>query len=95
MAGQTSSFMVTVLRPTRNGREECVANASRLVPGDVLVLPPNGCIMPCDAMLLTGTCIVNESMLTGAYIFALELNPFSISLKAIFRRHETSRDIFY
>ncbi|KOB74464.1 putative ATPase type 13A3 [Operophtera brumata] len=42
MAGQTSSFMVTVLRPTRTSREECVVNASRLVPGDVLVLPPNG-----------------------------------------------------
>lgn len=37
----------------------------QLVPGDVLVLPPNGYIMPCDAVLLTGSCIVNESMLTG------------------------------
>lgn len=65
MAGSTSAFTVTVLRPTRMGREECVVNASRLVPGDVLVLPPDGCVMPCDAMLLTGTCIVDESMLTG------------------------------
>ncbi|XP_049865896.1 polyamine-transporting ATPase 13A3-like isoform X2 [Pectinophora gossypiella] len=65
MAGTTSAFTVTVLRPSRSGREECVVNASRLVPGDVLVLPPDGCVMPCDAMLLTGTCIVDESMLTG------------------------------
>lgn len=65
MAGSTSSFTVTVLRPTKHGREECVVNASRLVPGDVMVLPPDGCVMPCDAMLVTGTCIVNESMLTG------------------------------
>ncbi|KAL5014330.1 hypothetical protein ScPMuIL_008600 [Solemya velum] len=36
-----------------------------LVPGDVLVVPPHGCIMTCDAVLITGTCIVNESMLTG------------------------------
>lgn len=36
-----------------------------LVPGDILELPPNGCVMQCDAVLLTGTCIVNESMLTG------------------------------
>ncbi|XP_058876832.1 LOW QUALITY PROTEIN: polyamine-transporting ATPase 13A3 [Acipenser ruthenus] len=36
-----------------------------LVPGDVIVIPANGMIMPCDAALLSGSCIVNESMLTG------------------------------
>lgn len=36
-----------------------------LVPGDVLVIPSHGCVMHCDAVLLTGNCIVNESMLTG------------------------------
>ncbi|XP_013148950.1 PREDICTED: probable cation-transporting ATPase 13A3 isoform X2 [Papilio polytes] len=36
-----------------------------LSPGDVLVLPPNGCILQCDAVLLTGSAILNESMLTG------------------------------
>lgn len=36
-----------------------------LVPGDVMLIPPNGTIMPCDAVLISGTCIVNESMLTG------------------------------
>ena len=36
-----------------------------LVPGDVIAIPADGCIMPCDAVLLAGTCIVNESMLTG------------------------------
>ena len=36
-----------------------------LVPGDVIVVPAHGCIMTCDAVLITGTCIVNESMLTG------------------------------
>ncbi|CAB3243695.1 unnamed protein product [Arctia plantaginis] len=75
MAGSTSAFTVTVLRPTRTGREECVVNASRLVPGDVLVLPPDGCVMPCDAMLLTGTCIVNESMLTGESVPVMKGPP--------------------
>ncbi|XP_072945852.1 polyamine-transporting ATPase 13A3 isoform X2 [Epargyreus clarus] len=36
-----------------------------LCPGDVLVLPPRGCMMHCDAVLLTGAAILNESMLTG------------------------------
>ncbi|XP_061189779.1 polyamine-transporting ATPase 13A3-like [Saccostrea echinata] len=36
-----------------------------LVPGDIISIPRNGCIMQCDAVLLTGNCIVNESMLTG------------------------------
>nr|XP_023026840.1 probable cation-transporting ATPase 13A3 [Leptinotarsa decemlineata] len=36
-----------------------------LVPGDIMEIPSYGCTMHCDAVLLTGTCIVNESMLTG------------------------------
>ncbi len=38
----------------------------QLVPGDVIVVPPHGCVMACDAVLLSGNAIVNESMLTGA-----------------------------
>ena len=38
---------------------------SCLVPGDLLMIPPHGCLMACDAVLLSGNCIVNESMLTG------------------------------
>ncbi|XP_078063851.1 polyamine-transporting ATPase 13A3 isoform X2 [Mustelus asterias] len=36
-----------------------------LVPGDIIVIPTHGTIMPCDSVLLSGTCVVNESMLTG------------------------------
>src|SRR5688572_16838481 len=39
-------------------------NSECLVPGDVFEVPEN-CNIPCDAILLTGSCIVNESMLTG------------------------------
>ncbi|XP_042233041.1 polyamine-transporting ATPase 13A3-like isoform X2 [Homarus americanus] len=39
--------------------------SDHLVPGDVVVIPPQGCMMQCDAVLLQGNCIVNESMLTG------------------------------
>ncbi|XP_068196725.1 polyamine-transporting ATPase 13A3-like [Antennarius striatus] len=41
------------------------ALSTDLVPGDVIVLPANGMVMPCDAALVQGSCIVNESMLTG------------------------------
>lgn len=39
----------------------------QLVPGDILVLPSQGCVMYCDAVLLNGSCIVNESALTGKH----------------------------
>ena len=38
-----------------------------LVPGDIIEIPKNGCVMQCDAVLLAGNVIVNESMLTGVY----------------------------
>jgi P-type E1-E2 ATPase len=40
-------------------------DSSDLVPGDCLVLPHKGGLMPCDAALVTGECVVNESSLTG------------------------------
>lgn len=44
--------------------EESVSS-EELVPGDCLVIPQEGLLMPCDAALLVGECLVNESMLTG------------------------------
>ena len=29
-------------------------NATELVPGDVIAIPSNGCLMPCDAVLVAG-----------------------------------------
>ena len=40
-------------------------SSSELVPGDILVIPPEGMDMQCDAVLLSGRVIVNESSLTG------------------------------
>lgn len=41
-------------------------DSSELVPGDVYeVTDPNLGQFPCDSLLLSGDCIVNESMLTG------------------------------
>lgn len=64
----------------------------KLVPGDVIAIPQHGCVMTCDAVLITGTCIVNESMLTGkgeelevfqnVFISVLLLLLLSISMKS-------------
>ena len=45
--------------------ETCELMSSELVPGDVIIIPAGGCVMSCDAVLLLGTAIVDESMLTG------------------------------
>lgn len=37
----------------------------QLVPGDIFLVPAHGGVMQCDAVLMNGTAIVNESMLTG------------------------------
>uniref|UniRef100_A0AAR2IZ58 Polyamine-transporting ATPase 13A3 n=1 Tax=Pygocentrus nattereri TaxID=42514 RepID=A0AAR2IZ58_PYGNA len=50
------------------------AMSTDLVPGDVMVIPSNGTIMPCDAVLISGTCIVNESMLTGESVPVTKTN---------------------
>lgn len=49
----------------RGGDKVEIIPSEHLVPGDLLVIPPQGCMMQCDAVLLKGNCIVNESMLTG------------------------------
>ena len=39
--------------------------SSDLVPGDVILVPDHGCQLLCDAVLLEGQAIMDESMLTG------------------------------
>ena len=43
-------------------------SSESVAPGDVIVIPPTGLSMPCDAALLTGHAIVNEAMLTGGCV---------------------------
>ena len=66
------SDTVQIVRHTQSGVETttgsclCVTvSTETLVPGDIVVIPTHGCVMHCDAVLLVGNCIVNESMLTG------------------------------
>ncbi|NXY38895.1 AT132 ATPase, partial [Pomatorhinus ruficollis] len=56
------SVGVQVRRP---GGEELVVSSAELVPGDCIRVPAAGVLLPCDAALLTGECMVNESLLTG------------------------------
>ncbi|XP_076292849.1 polyamine-transporting ATPase 13A3 [Lasioglossum baleicum] len=57
-----SSETIRVRRgPSRSETVSC----SDLVPGDIIELPSHRATVVCDAVLLTGQCILNESMLTG------------------------------
>ncbi|XP_039421700.1 LOW QUALITY PROTEIN: polyamine-transporting ATPase 13A2 [Corvus cornix cornix] len=54
------------VRVRRPSGEELVLSSVELVPGDCIRLPADGALLlPCDAALLTGECMVNESLLTG------------------------------
>ena len=45
---------------------ECIQISSEeLVPGDLFEIPDDGLSLPCDAILIDGSVIINESMLTG------------------------------
>ena len=70
----SKEMSVTVYRPLHEATDRSSTThtprtvqvpAIKLVPGDVVLLPADGCTMMCDAVLMTGNVIVNESMLTG------------------------------
>ncbi|XP_069830495.1 probable cation-transporting ATPase 13A4 isoform X2 [Dendropsophus ebraccatus] len=65
MSASYNSILVSVLH--KNGELEEVQSQS-LVPGDVIVLGGNKLFLPCDAILISGGCTVNEAMLTGESI---------------------------
>ncbi|CAJ0928627.1 unnamed protein product [Ranitomeya imitator] len=86
-----NSMKVTIRQ--KNG--ECKEVESRcLVPGDVIVLTGKKLFLPCDAILISGGCIVNESMLTGESVpvskTPLPHNDHTVSWKVHsgdFKRH--------
>ncbi|XP_072266260.1 probable cation-transporting ATPase 13A4 [Pyxicephalus adspersus] len=62
MVESHNNVMVSVLQ--RNGVVKEVQSKS-LVPGDVIILSEKSFFLPCDAILISGGCILNEGMLTG------------------------------
>lgn len=61
---QTMSVFSCDVRVWRNGFWTHTTSDD-LVPGDVFEVEPSLSIVPCDALLINGECVVNESMLTG------------------------------
>ncbi|XP_077146443.1 putative cation-transporting ATPase 13A4 isoform X2 [Ranitomeya variabilis] len=62
MVSSHNSMKVTILN--KNGDVQEVESQD-LVPGDVIVLTGRKFYLPCDSILITGSCVVNEGMLTG------------------------------
>ena len=60
------SLPIKLYRKKADDEFEIIEEESvNLVPGDIFELPDNGMNMPCDCILLSGSVIINESMLTG------------------------------
>lgn len=57
-----SSDTATIVK--KDGRSMMV-DTKCLVPGDIVEIPSSGCIMQSDCALISGNCILDESMLTG------------------------------
>lgn len=65
-----------------------------LVPGDVIEIPSNGCVMQCDIVLLSGNCIMDESMLTGECV-PVTKTPLLKNSSFIFDQKTYSRHILF
>ena len=52
--------LIVVVRENK----EQIISSDELVPGDLVIIPQN-CTLPCDIVLMSGQCVVNESILTG------------------------------
>ena len=61
------SCPVNILRKEQNSNRASFVQKSstELVPGDIFELQDEGMAMPCDCLLIQGTVIINEAMLTG------------------------------
>ncbi|XP_056421384.1 probable cation-transporting ATPase 13A5 [Hyla sarda] len=62
MVQSHNNVMVSVLQ--RNGVVKEI-ESKYLVPGDVIIISEKRFYLPCDAVLISGACVINEGMLTG------------------------------
>lgn len=87
----TSHETAVVVRS--NGESQKI-DTKYLVPGDILEIPSNGCTMQCDAVLLSGNCILDESMLTGESV-PITKTPLPCIRDLIFDTKEHSRHVLF
>lgn len=87
----TSADTAMVLQS--NGVPRCL-ETKYLVPGDLLEIPSGGCTMECDAVLLSGNCIMDESMLTGESV-PVTKTPLPCRRDLIFDPKEHSRHTLF
>ncbi|KYO40009.1 putative cation-transporting ATPase 13A2 isoform A [Alligator mississippiensis] len=87
-----TNVTVTVFRKMEGCQK---VKSHQLVPGDTLVLTEGKSFLPCDAVLISGRCIVNESMLTGESIpvtkaplpYANNAEPWKTHCSEEYKRH--------
>lgn len=87
----TSRDTAVVVRA--NSKPETI-DTKFLVPGDILEIPSGGCTMQCDAVLLSGNCILDESMLTGESV-PITKTPLPCMRDLIFDTKEHSRHVLF
>ncbi|KAL5111345.1 putative cation-transporting ATPase [Taenia crassiceps] len=74
----TSYGTMNICREINGNPKFFPVSSTDLVPGDIIEIPRDGCHMFCDAVLLQGNCIVNESTLTGESVPVTKI-PFVTS----------------
>ncbi|XP_075717881.1 putative cation-transporting ATPase 13A5 isoform X2 [Rhinoderma darwinii] len=62
MVKSHNNILVSVLQ--KNGVVKEI-ESKHLVPGDVIIISEKRFYLPCDALLISGGCVINEGMLTG------------------------------
>ncbi|EDV45271.1 probable cation-transporting ATPase 13A3 isoform X1 [Drosophila erecta] len=65
-----------------------------IVPGDIIEIPSSGCTLHCDAILLSGNCILDESMLTGESV-PVTKTPLPSKRDMIFDKTEHARHTLF
>ncbi|KAH8384957.1 hypothetical protein KR200_011995 [Drosophila serrata] len=76
-----------------HGSSKAVPTES-LVPGDIIEIPSSGCTMQCDAVLLSGNCILDESMLTGESV-PVTKTPLPSKRNVIYDKKEHARHTLF
>ncbi|VDP90635.1 unnamed protein product [Echinostoma caproni] len=90
------STVVSVCREENGFPEFLEVDSTDLVPGDILDIPRNGCVMHCDALLLSGNCIVNESTLTGESVPVTKTPvPQQSNTEEVINIHSMARHVLF